>query len=226
MYAEEDLLPLSALQHLIFCERQCALIHVERLWADNRLTIEGNHLHRSVDETGRRSETRGNLRIARGLALRSLHLGLSGRADLVELHRAKKEAGTPAGAKLPGIAGQWHPFPVEHKRGRPKRNLSDRIQLCAQALCLEEMLATTVPRGALFYGKLQRRTEVAFDTDLRSETERAAQRLHELVAKGVTPRATYEPKCDHCSLIELCLPSAMQRNRSAVGYLTKSIVDG
>lgn len=202
MYSEDDLLPLSALQHLLFCERQCALIHVEQLWADNRLTVEGTHLHRRVD--GAPGETRGDVRTTRSLALRSLRLGLTGKADVVELHRT---------------AGGERPFPVEYKRGRPKRDRSDEVQLCAQALCLEEMLGVAVPAGALFYGETRRRTDVPFDAGLRARTEEAARRLHELVRTGITPRARREAKCDACSMLELCIPDPPLGPRSAARYL-------
>ena len=208
MYAEDDLLPLSALQHLLFCERQCALIHVEQLWADNPLTVEGTHLHRRVDEAP--GETRGGVRIARGVALRSFRLGLSGRADVVEFHRA-------AGP------GPEQPVPVEYKRGRPKKDRSDEVQLCAQALCLEEMLGVPVPAGALFYGQTRRRTEVVFGPELRARTETAARRLHELVAGGITPRAVREPKCAGCSMLELCLPDPPGPARSAARYLARTL---
>ena len=211
-FTEDDLLPLSALQHLLFCERQAALIHVERVWAENPFTIEGKYLHDRVDSG--QAESRGDLRIARGLPLRSFRLGLSGKADAVELHRLS--AGEP-GATLPGVPGAWRPFPVEYKRGRPKRHRADEVQLCAQALCLEEMLGTAVPAGALFYGQTRRRLEVAFGAGLRRETEEAAARMHELFDSGVTPPPVREPKCDQCSLLEICMPAAPAR--SAQRYL-------
>ena len=216
MYDEEDLLPLSALQHLVFCERQCALIHIEQLWADNRFTVEGEHLHDRVHEAG--AESRGDVRIARGLPLRSLRLGLSGIADVVEFHRV-----TEAGARLPGAGGLWKPFPVEYKRGRPKRERCDEVQVCTQAICLEEMLEVHVSDGALFYGATRRRFEVAFDDSLRQETELAAARLHELVSRQITPAAVREPKCDRCSLLDLCMPQALSRSQSAQGYLRSAI---
>lgn len=228
MVAEDALLPVSALQHLLFCPRQCALIHVERVWADNDLTVEGSFLHQKVDETGPRSESRGNVRIARGLALRSLRLGLVGRADVVEFHRVaeSEDASSPArGTELPGAAGRWRPYPVEHKRGRPKRDLSDKVQLCAQALCLGEMLDTEIPEGALYYGSRRRRLTVEFDSQLRSATERSAAELHRLVALGVTPRAEREPRCKRCSLLEICLPEAMSAKRSARDYLRQTLRD-
>ncbi|HEX4959326.1 MAG TPA: CRISPR-associated protein Cas4 [Thermoanaerobaculia bacterium] len=202
-FTEDDLLPLSALQHLLFCERQAALIHLERLWAENPLTVEGKHLHERVDSAA--GESRGDVRLARSLPLRCLRLGLVGKADLVELHRASEGE---AGATVPGIPGLWQPFPVEYKRGRPKPHHADEVQLCAQALCLEEMLGTPVPAGALFYGQTRRRHDVRFSANLRRETEEAAARLHHLLSSGITPKPVREPKCDQCSLIDLCLPDA------------------
>jgi CRISPR-associated exonuclease Cas4 len=213
MFTEDELLPLSALQHLIFCERQCALIHLEQVWVENPATFAGRELHEKVDTAGQ--ETRGDLRVARALALRSFRLGLAGRADAVELHRSEE------GAEIPGLAGRWRPFPVETKRGKPKRNRCDEVQLCAQALCLEEMLGVPVPAGALFYGKTRRRLEVGFDPGLRRATEEAATRLHALFAEGVTPAAVREPKCDECSLLAVCLPAAPQR--SARRYLAETL---
>lgn len=214
-YREEDLLPLSALQHLVFCERQCALIHVEGVWEDNALTASGGVAHERVDELS--GESRGGLRTARGLALRSLRLGLSARADVVELRRAAE------GAAVPGLEGRWRPFPVEYKRGRPKAHRADEVQLCAQAICLEEMLDTEVPEGALFYGQPRRRTRVVFDGELRALVERSAARLHELVSAGITPPAVYEKQCDSCSLFDLCQPKSIAR--SASRYLLQSVAE-
>lgn len=214
-YPESDLLPISALQHLLFCERQCALIHLEGLWAENLFTAEGRHMHDKVDQAG--TETRGEVHIGRGLPLHCFRLGLVGKADVVEFHADEN------GVSLGGIAGKWRPFPVEYKRGRPKRDRSDEVQLCAQALCLEEMLGVSVPKGALFYGRTRHRFGVAFDAGLRRETEEAAQRLRRLIERGVTPRAAREPKCDRCSLLPLCLPHGGGPERSAVKYLTVAL---
>lgn len=205
VFAEDDLLPLSALQHLLFCERQCALIHLEQVWAENSLTVEGRHLHEQADSGIQ--ESRGDVRITRSLSLRNLRLGLSGRADVVEFHRVGE--------------GAWSPFPVEYKRGKPKQHRADEVQLCAQALCLEEMLGVAVPQGALFYGKTRHRFEVVFDAELRRVTEDSATRLHELFATGVTPAPVHEPKCDQCSLFDLCLPAAPAG--SARRYLEKCL---
>ncbi len=209
MYSEDDLLPLSALQHLLFCERQCALIHVEQLWAENRFTAEGNILHEKTERGG--AESRRNLRIAYGLPLRSLRLGLIGKADVVEFHRQEETT--------------WQPFPVEYKRGRAKKDNCDRVQLCAQALCLEEMLHGPVPEGALFYGKNRRRQVVRFDEALRRETEDAATRLHELVRAGHTPAVRYEKKCESCSLIQLCLPKVAGAGKQVSRYLSRMLAE-
>ena len=205
VFSEDDLLPLSALQHLLFCERQAALIHLERVWAENSLTIEGKHLHERVDSGA--GESRGDMRIARGVALRSLRLGLSGKADAVEFHKGPEET--------------WLPFPVEYKRGRPKKHRADEVQLCAQALCLEEMLGVSVPSGALFYGETRRRLDVAFDAALRLVTEQAAARMHEILDSGVTPLPVREPKCEQCSLLEICMPGAP--SSSVQRYLDRAL---
>ena len=229
MYSEDDLLPVSALQHLAFCERQWGLIHLEGIWEENRLTVEGRQLHERVDSA--ETESRGDVRIARGLRLRSLRLGLTGRADVVEFHRWAGPAVTPAAEgrgplpaiTLAGVPGWWQPRPVEYKRGRPKKDRCDEVQLCAQALCLEEMLEVAIPSGAFFYGRPRRRHEVSFDRSLRDETERLATRLHQLAEAGETPRASYEKKCNNCSLRSYCLPKATGTRRSARAYLTKAL---
>lgn len=213
MYTEDDLLQLSALQHLLFCERQCALIHIEQAWAENRLTVEGRHLHERVDEVGH--ESRGRIRTVFGLPVRSFRLGLSGKADAVEFHRE--------GGDEPGVATDWRPFPVEYKRGKPKMDDCDLVQLCAQALCLEEMLGVAVPEGAIYYGKPRRRLAVVFDGRLRDKTREAARRLHELVAGGRTPQARYEKKCDSCSLLSLCMPKVTGARRTVQSYMADAL---
>ena len=217
MYDEDDLLPISALQHLLFCPRQCALIHVEQLWADNALTVEGQRLHRRADAGGTAERRRrAGVRVARALPLRSFRLGLFGKADVVEFpvnptvpSPAKATAGTDGAegpANRPADRPAAPPLPVEYKRGKPKAHRADEVQLCAQALCLEEMLGVAVPAGALFYGVTRRRIDVPFDAALRNLTERAAAELHAMLASGVTPTAAREKKCDRCSLRHLCLP--------------------
>jgi CRISPR-associated exonuclease Cas4 len=190
MYAEADLLPLSGLQHLAFCERQWGLIHIEQSWEENLLTAEGRVLHDKVDEP--HYETREGMRMVRALPLRCLRLGLSGRADLVEFP-AVGSAGGP-------------PVPVEFKRGRPKRVDADDVQLCAQALCLEEMMGGSIAVGFLYYHQTRHRHEVRLDRALRTRVERLADRMHELHARRLTPRAERAPKCTQCSLVDICQP--------------------
>jgi len=213
MYTEDDLLPLSGVQHLLFCERQCALIHIEQVWAENVLTAEGRIMHERVHKEGR--ESRGDVRIEYGMLLRSLRLGLIGKADVVEFHR--KSIFQKANPE------EWQPFPVEYKRGKPKKDNSDKVQLCAQALCLEEMLDVEIPAGALFYGRTRRRQDVDFDIALRRETEDAAKRFHELVEVGITPKAVYMRKCANCSLYDLCMPKTVEKAQSINSYLVDAI---
>jgi len=224
-FSEEELLPLSGVQHLVFCERQAALIHVEQVWADNALTVDGAYRHHRVHENAPRRERRGDLVIVRGLSLHSFELGLAGVADVVEFHRSStaEPPGQARSVRLPGATGLWTPFPVEYKRGRPKPHRADEVQLCAQALCLEEMLGVSVPEGALFYGKEQRRVPVVFDSELRTLTRNAARRFRELVEAGVTPPAVKEKKCASCSLLPLCMPEAMTGRRSARRYIRASL---
>ncbi len=220
MYEEEDLLPLSGLQHLAFCERQCALIHVERQWRENRLTAEGRVLHERVDASG--DESRGDLRILRGVEIRSLELGLVGKADVVELRRPPAPAEPEWLARFPGSSGRWQPVPVEYKRGRPKLEDPDRIQVCAQALCLEEMLRVSIPEAEIFYGTPRRRSLVDLTDDLRERTRASARRFHEIVHAGETPVAVREPKCRRCSLLEICLPPR-RRPRSVAAFLDQQV---
>ena len=167
--ADESLVMISALQHWLFCRRQCALIHLEQVWEENRLTASGRVLHERVDE--RKSETRRTLRQAMAVRLVSHRLGVWGVADMVEFHLADAECapdGTKVAARLPGLAGFWRPFPVEYKRGKPKSHRADEVQLCAQAICLEEMLGVSIPTGALFYGEPRRRDRKSTTSELQS----------------------------------------------------------
>lgn len=203
MFAEADYIMLSALQHYMFCPRQCALIHLEQQWTENRYTAEGQMLHERVDNNT--SDTVGNVRIVRTLPICSHRLGLSGQADVVEFHQD-------------GTA-----FPVEYKRGKPKINRCDEVQLCAQALCLEEMLDIRIEDGALFYGKRRRRTPIVFNTALRELTVQVVDQVHQLLAGGVTPPASYNPKCDHCSLLNTCLPKSCGKGRSVKRYMERML---
>jgi len=217
MFSEDDLVPLSALADLLFCERRAALHQIECLWEDNLYTLEGEHLHEKVHDAGH--ETRPGVRVARGVLLRSLRLGLSGKSDVIEFAPVAMN-----GAQLPGLKGLWQPFPVEYKRGKLPRHEEQywHVQLCAQAICLEEMLSVQVPAGALFFGASCRRVDVEFSAALRAATESAAARLHALISSRQTPRAIREPKCERCSLVNLCMPGAMSQ-RSAHAYLDDAL---
>jgi CRISPR-associated exonuclease Cas4 len=202
MYSATDLIPLSALQHYVFCPRQCALIHVEQLWEENLFTAEGRILHDKADSG--KVEIRGDVKTVTGLPLRSLTLGLTGKADVVEFHRRE---------------GVWHPFPVEYKRGRAKTHNADAVQLCAQGLCLEEMLNLPVPEGALYYGKTRRRLAVSLDASLREVTAAIAGAVHALLQGGRTPPPVSDKRCGACSLAQQCLPASLARQGAAVRYL-------
>ena len=188
--------PISALQHWLFCPRQCALIHVERLWAENVFTAEGRVLHRRA-ESGE-NERRGEVKILRGVEIASRRHGLHGVADVVELR------GHPP-----------RPYPVEYKRGRPKAHRADEVQLCAQALCLEEMFDCDIPEGALFHGANRRRKRVVLDEELRALTLSTAEEVREMLATGALPAPQYDKRrCDACSLRALCLPQARRSARA------------
>ncbi len=187
---DDDLIPLSALQHYLYCPRQCALIHLEQLWADNPQTVEGHLLHERADQPG--MEQRHGIKTITAMPLASPRLGIGGVADVVEFHP------TPAGEI---------PRPVEYKRGRPKAHRADEVQLCAQAMCLESMLNQPVPEGDLFYGKQRRRKTILFDDSLRRLTLETIARTRQLFDGCRTPKAEYQSsRCDHCSLLDLCQP--------------------
>ena len=207
---EDALVPLSALQHYLFCPRQCALIHVEQQWAEDGATAEGRLLHEKVDAG--EGETRPGIRIARGLALRSARLGVSGKADTVEFRRAS-------------LGDKPTPFPVEYKRGKPKAHRADEVQLCAQALCLEEMFGCAVPEGALFYGVTRRRLSVSFDASLRALTSKVAAETRAMLLAQRTPPPVKMPACKRCSLEELCQPARFEKPPNVARWLGSQITD-
>ncbi len=215
-FIESELLPISRLADIEFCERRAAMHLIEMTWEDNVHTVGGSIMHERVhaDEL---SEKRGDTIIVRGLWIRSLRYGLSGKADVVELHRM--EANDVTGATILGHRGRWRVFPVEYKPGRLQHQMSFQTQLCAQAMCLEEMLGCKVPAGAIFYGQPRRRLDVVFGGELRRRTEEAAARLHGLFDAGITPPAEYAKKCKSCSLVELCMPKISSARRSVERYL-------
>ena len=214
-YSDLDLLPLSGLQHFAFCRRQWALIHVENQWRENLRTVEGQLLHQRAHNEALR-ERRGDTLILRGLSVVSHSLGLSGKCDVVEFHL------TPEGVPLRGEDGLWLPYPVEYKRGRPKDHQADELQLCAQAMCLEEMLCCTIAEGALFYGEPRRRTIVSFSSELRQNVRDFSAEMHHYYRRGDTPKAKPGKSCHACSLKELCLPQLIRRGNVSA-YLKQAM---
>lgn len=215
MYTEEDYLPLSGLQHFVFCRRQWALIHVEKQWADNLRTVEGNLFHTRAHD-GKQRELRGDILTLRGLSIASPTLGLSGHCDVVEFHA------DPSGISLHGEDRLWLPYPVEYKRGAPKAHLADELQLCAQAMCLEEMLCCFIPEGSLFYGETRRRVRVSLIESLRQQVKDSVEEMHQFYARGHTPRTKPTKACNACSLKELCLPG-MLRKGTVADYLANAL---
>jgi CRISPR-associated exonuclease Cas4 len=201
---EDEPIPLSALQHYVFCPRQCALIHVEQAWSEDAATAKGRLLHEKVDAGG--MERRPGVGIARGIFLRSYRLGVFGKADAVEFHDGR-------------------PYPVEYKLGKPKTHRADEVQLCAQGLCLEEMFDTPVPEGALFYGQTRRRQIVAFDPELRALTGRIASETKMLLVGTVTPPPVAMPACRRCSLKDNCQPERLTKPPRIAIWLEKQIGD-
>lgn len=214
-FNEEDYLQLSGLQHFRFCRRQWALIHIENQWADNFRTVDGSLMHENAHDTAFR-ERRGDLLTVRGLSIHSARLGISGQCDVVEFRQS------PNGIPLPKQEGLWLPYPVEYKRGKPKETNADALQLCGQAMCLEEMLCCTILEGALYYGEVRRRTIVTFTPELRQEAESSLQEMHELFQRHYTPKVKPKKSCNACSLKELCLPKLM-RSIKVSDYLASAM---
>lgn len=213
-HTEADLLPLSGVAHMAFCERRWALVHLEQQWQDNRFTAEGNHLHEKAHST--KIESRPGALIRRTLPLRSFRLGLSGQADIVEFHPSTD----PSAIALAGHRGSWQPFPVEYKRSRDKAgSIAFRLQLCAQAMCLEEMLGASIPSGAVYDAGTRRRQPVEFSEPVRREVKRLAARMHDLHRMTHTPPARLMPACRNCSLKERCLPELLATTPSVARYL-------
>ena len=209
MEESDDLVPLSALQHYLYCPRQCALIHVERLWAENRQTAEGRLLHNRADTP--QIERRHGVRTITAMPLSSVKLGIAGVADVVEFK--------------PGEEAE-RPFPVEYKRGQPKAHRADEVQLCAQAMCLETMFGCSVEKGALFYGRIRRRQTVEFDDSLRRLTLETIEATREIIRLGITPLASYLPKrCDTCSLLNLCQPKILGESRNVETWLRGELAE-
>lgn len=211
-YSDVTLLLLSGIQHIAFCQRQWALIHIEQQWEENVKTVEGQHLHQRVDDPFLK-DSGSKLVVWRSVNLASYSLGLSGRADMVEFRRSK------SGILLPGKEGFWTPFPVECKRGKPKPDERDEVQLCAQAMCLEEMFEAQVFEGALYYGEIRRRTTISFSDKLRTQVTKYAQEMHRIFNQALTPAPVFKPHCNSCSLFDVCLPKQMSSLKTVDNYL-------
>lgn len=216
-YSETEFLQLSGLQHFKFCRRQWALIHIEQQWADNFRTVDGSLMHQNAHDSDFR-ESRGDRFITRGVSVFSATLGVSGQCDVLEYHR-----GT-IGIPIRGKEGFWQPYPVEYKRGSPREDTGDTLQLCGQAMCLEEMLCCDIPEGALYYGEIRRRVPVQFTEELRGQVRELLAQMHDLYRRGYTPKVKPSKSCNACSLKELCLPKLM-KNRSVATYL-KDAMEG
>ena len=212
---EEDYLQLSGLQHFVFCRRQWALIHIEHQWAENFRTIDGAVFHENAHNTGFQ-ESRGDRFITRGVSVCSSELGVSGQCDVLEYHRGS------TGIPIAGKDGLWQPYPVEYKRGSPREDTGDTLQLCGQAMCLESMLCCDIPEGALYYGEVRRREKVAFTPELRNQVRQMLAEMHELYRRGYTPKVKPTKSCNACSMKDLCLPRLM-KTRSVSAYLREAM---
>lgn len=216
-YNEEDFLLLSGLQHFKFCRRQWAMIHVERQWADNERTVEGEIMHQTAHDPSFQ-ESRGDKVTMRAVRVFSSTLGVTGECDVLEFVR------DPGGISLPGREALWQPYPVEYKRGRPNPRTGDTLQLCGQAMCLEEMLGASIPSGWLYYGEIRRREPVEFTQTLRDEVRAHLAEMHAFYARGYTPKVKPSKSCQACSMKELCLPKLLS-SRSVADYMRKNMED-
>jgi CRISPR-associated exonuclease Cas4 len=215
-YTQDDLLPLSGIQHFLFCRRQWALIHVEQQWKENALTAEGRIMHKRVDDPFF-TETRNGVITARSVPVASYRLGLSGVCDVVEFSSSSD------GVRLPNREGLYLPTPVEYKRGKEKHNHSDETQLCAQAMCLEEMLSTHISRGYLYYGETRHRIEIEFTAELRTLVQDMSAEMHNYFSRGYTPKVKTHKGCRSCSLADICLPVLQEKVVAASRYIKQNI---
>lgn len=216
-YNEEDYLLLSGIQHFNFCRRQWALIHIEQQWAENVRTIEGSHIHRIADQPFLR-EKRGNKLVVRAMPVHSRTLGITGICDVVEFVR------DPQGVELTGEEGRYLPYPVEYKRGKPKKDDSDRSQLVAQLMCLEEMLVCDLSKGYLYYDEIKHRVEVPVEAEDRERVRAAMQEMHHYFSRRHTPKAKAGPHCKNCSLQHICLPKLEERI-SVASYIESRLAE-
>lgn len=213
-YKEDDFLMLSGIQHFVFCPRQWALIHIEQQWKENYFTVDGSILHENAHDQSF-TEKRNDILITRGMPVFSRILGINGTCDVVEFHRDK------SGITLYNYEGLFLPVPIEYKRGKPKEHDADALQLCAQAICLEEMLVCRIEKGYLYYGETKRRQEILFDNELRNKAVEICGKMHEYYEKQFTPKVKTSKACNSCSLVEICLPQ-LNRITSVKAYIEQS----
>ncbi|CCY02822.1 cRISPR-associated exonuclease Cas4 family [Prevotella sp. CAG:924] len=219
MYSEDDMLMLSGIQHFRFCPRQWALIHIEQQWDDNRLTIEGQIMHKHVDDPFYRQKC-GDFITLRAVNIASCELGLYGIADAIELIPASTSENTICHPKYPG---RWNPVVVEYKHGKPKRNEIDEVQLAAQVMCLEEMYDIHIEYGVFFYGEIRHRISVDISDSLRDIVKECAESMHDIFVRKVIPKAVYGKHCDKCSLKEICMPNIAKNCITVSSYLNKNL---
>lgn len=216
-YQEEDFLSLSGIQHFEFCRRQWALIHIEQQWQENVRTLEGEYLHEKTHDSDA-SEKRGDLIISRGMSVFSKTIGVTGVCDVVEFHISKN------GITIYGREGLYSPLPIEYKRGEPKENDADVLQLCTQAMCLEEMLLCHIYEGFMYYGETKHRLKVVFDEELRNKVRNTFEEMHQMYNRRYTPKVKITKGCKSCSLADICLPR-LCKNISVQSYIEKNMGD-
>lgn len=214
-YSQDDYLMISGIQHFMFCRRQWALIHIEQQWAENEHTVVGELMHKKAHDPYL-TEKRKDIIIARALPVSSKIMGVSGECDIVEFRKCAE------GIHLHGHRGMFSIYPVEYKKGKPKLMEEDRLQLAAQAMCLEEMFSTEVPEGAIFYGETRRREIVEITPELRTEVEKMFQEMHQYYDRHYTPKVKYSKSCNACSLKDLCLPK-LGKAVSVATYIDKML---
>lgn len=211
MYNEEDFLQLSGIQHFAFCRRQWALAYIELQWQENVRTVEGKLLHENAHDASMK-EKRGDLIIVRAMPVHSREIGISGECDVVEFHKSDK------GIPIAGREGKYMVVPVEYKRGKPKSNDIDALQVAAQALCLEEMLCCEIPYGYIYYGEIRHREKIDFTEELWRKVKDMFAEMHKYYEQRYTPKVKWSKSCNACSLKDICLP-VLNKNVSVKKYL-------
>lgn len=217
LYSEDDFLQLSGIQHFAFCKRQWALAYIEMQWKENVRTVEGKILHENAHDASMK-EKRGDLIIVRAMPVHSREMGVSGECDVVEFHK------TTQGISLSGHEGTYSVVPVEYKRGKPKEDDVDILQVAAQALCLEEMLCCTIPYGYLYYGEIRHRLKVDFDEEIRNRVQILFKEMHKYYDQQYTPKVKISKKCNACSLKDICLP-VLNKNKSVTQYINEIMLE-